>query len=253
MTFGKKINKRFVNIAVILLLLALWAAAWWKQDFQLCSGIQITFAEHMGENLVTESDVLRLIAPSQQETPVGKRVKDLDFMVLEKKIKANKLIKACHFSASFTGQLHIEIVQHQFLGRWVGDGLNTTDDKYLTDTGEWVPVSVNATQQLVILEGKFFQKKSTQINELMLEFLKLLAKDNFWRATITQIDVDASGNITLMTALSNHPIDFGKSIDVPVKLLKVKMIYKKILPTKGWDTYSKFCVKYRNQIIAEKI
>jgi cell division protein FtsQ len=40
-------------------------------------------------------------------------------------------------------------------------------------------------------------------------------------------------------------------IDIEAKFKKIKIFYKEILPAKGWDTYRKVSVKYRNQIICE--
>jgi cell division protein FtsQ len=40
-------------------------------------------------------------------------------------------------------------------------------------------------------------------------------------------------------------------MDLEAKFKKIKILYKEILPVKGWDFYKKISVKYKNQIVCE--
>jgi cell division protein FtsQ len=46
-------------------------------------------------------------------------------------------------------------------------------------------------------------------------------------------------------------IDFGKPEMIESKFEKIAIFYEEILPSKGWNTYSRVCVKFKNQIVCE--
>jgi cell division protein FtsQ len=46
-------------------------------------------------------------------------------------------------------------------------------------------------------------------------------------------------------------IDFGLPIHIETKFKKLALFYKKIIPNKGWDTYSWIHLKYKNQVICD--
>ena len=88
----------------------------------------------------------------------------------------------------------------------------------------------------------------------MTEILPSFVTDNgdeFWKAQITQLSVTKDGNISVIPEVGNHIIDFGIATDVETKLNKIKILYQKILPAKGWGKYKVISVKYRNQIVCE--
>jgi cell division protein FtsQ len=57
--------------------------------------------------------------------------------------------------------------------------------------------------------------------------------------------------VTLYPQMGKQIIEFGMATDIESKFRKLKIFYKKILPVKGWNRYSKISLAYQDQIICE--
>jgi cell division protein FtsQ len=107
-----------------------------------------------------------------------------------------------------------------------------------------------------LISGKFFanlKQISTDTGKQLIELLIAIRQDSFWRAQITELTVEQSGEIMLRTQVGDQTIDFGLPVDTDMKFQKLKLFYKNIVPTtpKGLDTYKKVSVKFKNQIVCE--
>jgi cell division protein FtsQ len=50
---------------------------------------------------------------------------------------------------------------------------------------------------------------------------------------------------------SNAEIIFGDLNDWESKLKKLEIVYRHILPRKGWNTYKKITLRYHQQVVCE--
>ena len=85
----------------------------------------------------------------------------------------------------------------------------------------------------------------------MVQFIN---KNAFWKAQIAQIHVNKENEISLYLQVGNPEINFGRlenQEDINKKMNKLDIVCKKILTTKGWNTYKKISLKYNNQIICQ--
>jgi cell division protein FtsQ len=85
----------------------------------------------------------------------------------------------------------------------------------------------------------------------MMELLNFIEKDPFWKAQISQMHIDKKGNIKMYTQVSKQVVEFGKPEDIEEKFRNLKIFYKDILPTKGWNSYDRVSVKFKDQIVCE--
>jgi cell division protein FtsQ len=84
-----------------------------------------------------------------------------------------------------------------------------------------------------------------------MELLKFIESSTFWKAQIAQLHIDASGNIKMYQQVGKQVIDFGKPEMIESKFRKIEIFYEEIMPTKGWNTYNRVSVKFKNQIVCE--
>ena len=68
---------------------------------------------------------------------------------------------------------------------------------------------------------------------------------------MAQMDINAKGKITMFTQIGDERIEFGMPDNEEVKLRKLKIFYKDILPKTGWNKYKKVNLEYEGQIVAE--
>lgn len=64
--------------------------------------------------------------------------------------------------------------------------------------------------------------------------------------------VDGPGDILMIPRLQGHVVNFGDSTRLAEKKTALLTAYRKVLPTKGWNTYDTISVKFRNQIVASR-
>jgi len=84
----------------------------------------------------------------------------------------------------------------------------------------------------------------------LMELLRFLNADPFWKAQVAQLDTDKDGEIHMMTVLGDQRIEFGSAENYESKFDKLKMFYNKIL-SQDWSRYKKISIKFQNQIVCE--
>jgi len=150
-----------------------------------------------------------------------------------------------------SGELTVDIEEHTPLARIIS---NNRPDDYVTEKGVLIGVSPHYTVRTLLLSGNYFETiqglQGTK-NKPILDLVKAINEDAFWKAQISQLVVERDGGITLIPEIGNHQIEFGMGIDIEAKFKKLKILYKEILPVQGWDKYKKISVKYKNQIVCE--
>src|SRR5690606_5616835 len=125
---------------------------------------------------------------------------------------------------------------------------------YISAEGHILPTSPNYTSRVLTLEGPLavellsLENLSKDYGDLM-ELIRYIERDEFWRAQISGLELDRKGNIKLFQQVGKQVIEFGKPVEIGEKFKKINLFYKEILPLKGWNFYARVNVKYKGQII----
>jgi cell division protein FtsQ len=121
-----------------------------------------------------------------------------------------------------------------------------------------MPVSEDFTSRVVLLSGSYVKKIATMqnLNEseegvALMEMLSEIRNDDFWKAQISQLDIDGNGRISILPQVGDERIEFGKPKDLESKFGKLMIYYKEILPSMGWNKYKRVNLEYEGQIVAE--
>lgn len=83
-----------------------------------------------------------------------------------------------------------------------------------------------------------------------MELLRFLNTDPFWKAQVTQLNVDKDGEIDLMTLLGDQRVELGTAENFESKFKKLRIFYDKVL-SKDWSRYKRISVKFQDQIVCE--
>ena len=90
----------------------------------------------------------------------------------------------------------------------------------------------------------------------LINFVKYIEKDDFWRAEVVQIVAStmSSGDLRLelIPRTGSHTVLFGTLNDVEQKLDKLLAFYQKGLSNLGWDSFKSISVEYKNQVVCTK-
>ena len=87
----------------------------------------------------------------------------------------------------------------------------------------------------------------------LINFVKLIDDDDFWRAQIVEIIVSQSQNgeleLRLIPRAGRHTIIFGRIEDVERKLDKLRRFYRIGLDREGWDRYRAIDIRFKGQVV----
>jgi cell division protein FtsQ len=209
-----------------------------------------------GHRFLTRRDVMGYLTNEGANPVIGESYEDVDLRRLEMRLQQHGLVKKCQVFRDLTGNLLVVIEQPRPLARLMpsGDGIQNVSGQYVSEEGRFFPVSMNYSARVPVLTGRYFATNRSLANERnrpLLDLLKRIHDDPFWRAQITELSVDERGEITMWPQMGNHTIEFGPPTELDAKLKKLKLVYTDVLPAKGWDHYSRVSVQYRNQIVCE--
>ncbi|MFD2932755.1 cell division protein FtsQ/DivIB [Spirosoma flavum] len=209
-----------------------------------------------GHRFLTRRDVMGYLTNEGADPVIGKNYGEVDLRRLETRLRQHGLVKNCQVSHDLTGNLLVVIEQPRPLARLIlaGDGIRNVSGQYVSEEGHFFPISMNYSARVPVLTGSYFVQNrslSNDRNRPLLDLLKRIHDDPFWRAQITELSVDDRGEITMWPQIGNHKIEFGPPTELDAKFKKLKLVYTDVLPAKGWDHYSRVSVQYRNQIVCE--
>ena len=208
--------------------------------------------------LVREQDIADAITKNGQEPVEGAPLSGLSLARLERRVLENKLVKSCQLHRDLQGNLVAEVYQHDPVARLVnttsGGNVKGASGGYFSSEGVFLPLSESYTKRVVLLSGEFFNNKRDLTHQdymALREVLQQIDGSPFWKAQISHIMIQKNGELLMVPQVGEHIIEFGSVEKYSDKFSKLKIFYDQILPTKGWNSYSKVSIKYKNQIVCE--
>jgi cell division protein FtsQ len=252
-------SKYWVSFAILLgLFLTGLALAHSHRREQPLGSIQIQIKQHSPIDTLhfLNGKIIRSYLKSKAKIDLDSiSVAELNVGEVEKVLRQNEYVRHCQVATDVKGNLWIEIEEHKPLARLWG---NETPSCYLTENATFFPASPHFALRTLLLTGAgvdkmqqdtaFFAK--TEGKEL-LDFLRYIEKDKFWRAQIAQIHLDSRFELTLFPQIGEQEIEFGTAQNFEQKLDKIKVFYEKIIPNRGWGRYKTVSVKYAGQIVCK--
>lgn len=226
-----------------------------KKNYEkTCISIEVNIRNQYENYFISESDVIDIVTDGGDRRIIGEPIATLNLKKIETDLYQNKFIRNAEVYKDLTGRLMINIDQSRPIARLMSD---RGSDRYISNQGEVLPLSKHYTARVLLIDGayanntKLSDLNANQHDKNILELLKYIEKDKFWKAQIAQLNIDKSGNIKMYTQVSRQVVEFGKAEEIEEKFKKLKIFYKEILPAKGWNHYNTVNVKYKNQIVCE--
>ncbi|WP_266362675.1 cell division protein FtsQ/DivIB [Tellurirhabdus rosea] len=228
-----------------------------RQEARRVEDIRIRMDEIDGHRFLNRNDVLRSLTRQDADPIAGTSLTEIDLKVLEKRLRQNGYISRAQVYRDLQGNLVAEIEQQRPLARLVGESeeeLSSGSGRYLSEEGTWFPLSLNYTARVPVLSGAYFENRKPLTGEKdkdLVELLKWIRADPFWKAQIAQVRVDSNREVTLLPQVGEHLIEIGQPTDLSAKFDKLKLFYKHILSRPEGSRYRRVSVQYRNQIVCE--
>lgn len=212
--------------------------------------------ENTYENFfIDEDDVMSLVIEHKGDTMLGDAMGRVNLKEIEARIEKHSFIKDAQVFRDLTGHLVVKAIQNKPIARIVaGNGKNA----YLGEDGDILPTSAKYTARVVILSGSYMNQLTERANvseneydQKLFDLINYINEDRFWSMQIAQVDVNSKGKIVMIPQVGGQRLEFGRAEDVERKFKRLEIFFKEIMPTKGWNTYSRVNVEYKDQIICE--
>ncbi|WP_045467609.1 cell division protein FtsQ/DivIB [Sporocytophaga myxococcoides] len=249
-----RIKRKVYYILGSIVLFALISFVEKKQADREIKAINVHIDYEYDNYFVTEEKVLDLISKNGSDRIIGASYNDIDLKTLELRIKSHKFVEEAQVYKDLKGNLTVEVSQCRPVARVVqSDGPHA----YIGSSGNTLSTSDEFTARVLLIDGsgsaKLTKKEFFESEEgkPYLDLINFLDQDKFWKAQIAQLTVERNGDISMYTQIGDQLILFGKPEEVESKFKRLKIFYKEILPTKGWNSYNKVNLKFKDQIICE--
>lgn len=250
---GKAILKVLGGIALAGGLAVLMGFVHRKQSKVMCKRMEIVIPG--GQFLISRDQVKTIVQETDSSIlwyPIGyARLRSL-----EKAIRQSPYVADASVYADVNGVLKVEVTQREPLVRIINQ---RHAHFYLDGEGCKMPLSPNYTPRVLVASGyisESFRPGSdsleTGIAKDILKLARFIEQDDFWKAQIGQVYVNAEKEIELIPRVGDHRILIGDAGDLAAKMEKLLIFYRKAMPRVGWDTYEVINLKYGNQIIATR-
>ncbi|MFN3404723.1 MAG: cell division protein FtsQ/DivIB [Cytophagaceae bacterium] len=249
-----KIGKKVVILLSVIVLFSLIGFIEAKQDGREVTSVHVNINFEDDNFFVTDQDIMHLITLNGSDKIVGEKFEDIDLKTLEMRIKNNKFVSDAQVYKDHKGTLMIEVKQCRPIARVIQ---SDAPHAYIGSRGNTLGTSDKFTARVILIDGP---GSSNLLSENFLtsdegsSYLALLNhidQDKFWKAQLSEMYIDSRGELRFYPQVGNQVIYFGKPDDVENKLKRLKIFYKEILPSKGWNKYKSVNLKFRNQIICE--
>jgi cell division protein FtsQ len=256
MKFKFKFNlKREIKIAgVLLVVLFLIAFTERKQGTVAIQDIQIKIENTNDNHFLDETDINKLMQLNHENLR-GASLNKVGLKEIEKKIKQDRFVKDAQLYTDLKGNLVVNVELRRPIARIVR---NDGPDGYIAEDGTIMPVSERFSSRVLLISGFYVRQllrqeniNSTEEGKQLMTMIKMIREDDFWKAQITQLDIDSKMRIDVVPEVGNETIEFGKPENIETKFKKLKIFYKEILPAKGWGKYRRVNLEYEGQIVAE--
>ncbi|WP_026967957.1 cell division protein FtsQ/DivIB [Algoriphagus terrigena] len=215
-------------------------------------GLEIDLEAVSGVYFVEEKEIGEIIGAAFPELKAGFPVTEIPLSAVETRLAGHPFIKSVQASIGHKGILKVKIHQHEPIAR-IARPMGA--DGYITTEGLIIPTSPTYTSRVLILEGEYAEQLMDQgsvdsMPELM-PLIRFVTKDEFWSAQVTELEVNKKDDIRLHQQVGKQVIEFGDASDIESKFRRIEVLYKEILPRKGWNAYERISVKFKNQIVCE--
>jgi cell division protein FtsQ len=238
-----------------------------REDSLPCKSLDITIQQDEENFFVQPEDVKQLIF-ERGDSIINQPVSSVNVPELENALNSHAAISKAEVYVTVDGEVKVDVKQRKPIIRII----DKYNDSYYIDTeGRLMPLSDKYTAKVLVANGNLREpynahymytikqieadsalRESTLVDDLF-ELAQYINADEFWKAQVEQVSVNADNEIELIPRVGDHRIIFGNIADMDEKFRKLLIFYKQGLnPTGWWNDYSVINLKFKNQVVCTK-
>lgn len=242
-----------LGLLALVALIGLVTVAQWHQSGQPIANLHVTIANQQELSNLQTKDYLQWLFDKKQGGLVGHLLKEIDLAKIEEQAELHPWVKSAEVYVDNQNVLTVEIEERKPIARI----FNQNGISYFLDEDlKMMPVLKGRTNfnVPVFTNVKNFNNDSLErvTNSQIAYLAKVIEKDSFWNAQITQVDVLPKNQFQLIPLLGeDQRIIFGDTSRAEEKLEDLMAFYEQVIPKIGWDTYKTLDLRFKDQIVAK--
>ncbi|MBE6317488.1 MAG: hypothetical protein E7081_00730 [Bacteroidales bacterium] len=216
----------------------------YKAHDEMCRSVDITVVDPANIQFVTVEDIIQEIGNDKNQF-LSKKLNDINTYELEEKLNAiDKIEKAtCAIFNNF--QLKINVIPLIPVARIFDNGKSY----YINQDGKEMEANARYHIDVPIIVGKITSKESAIS---LLPLLSFINNDSTWNSVISSIKIAPNNDIILVPSIKGHVINLGDTSLLENKFSRLRTMYQKVLPIKGWNYYDTISLKWDGQAVASR-
>ncbi len=247
-----KLKKALGLVTICLVLVGFIGFVEKQSQLKTYQGLEIDLNAVSGVYFVEDKEIEAIVKSAFPELKAGLPISEVPMIAIESRLSGHPFIKSVETFIGQKGILKVTIDQHEPIARIARP---MAADGYITTDGLIIPTSPSYTSRVLILEGAYAEQLMDQgsvdaMPELM-PLIEFVTRDEFWSAQVSELEINKKDDIRLHQQVGKQVIEFGDALDFESKFRRIEVLYKEILPRKGWNAYERISVKFKNQIVCE--
>lgn len=222
---------------------AVWAAD--RARNRACPGVEIN-VKRAGKGTTISESAIRTQIDRFDPQLSGKNVSQIRVSELEKSLSGFNNFESVECYISSSGKLCVDVVpmipEIRVFDR---DG----SSYYINKDGKRIDARADFFVDVPIVSGRFSERWPAS---RVLPVVRYINKDKTLRQLVSMIEVRSPHDIILVPRIAGHVINIGDSRNLDEKFRNLMLMYRKVMPYKGWDTYDTISVKFSGQVVATR-
>ena len=239
----KLLVKNIILIACVAMIVA--ASVWADQRSrrELCRAVDVRIVNDDSATFITRNGIMHELH-SHNVYPEGKLVTSISTEDIEHILDKCDYLENVECYVANNNNLVIEARQFMPVMRVYDNGDSTV--YYVNRNGKRMAVDGRYHIDVPVVEGDFtgrYQPTS------LLPMLEYVASHPELDELVSMYSVKDSNNVFIVPSICGHVVNMGNVKDFDSKFKKLMLFYEKVMPHKGWNTYSEISLKWDYQVV----
>ncbi len=227
-------------VFAVMVLMGLYAFASKRNEKRGFQQSNVHFVEQKNR-FISKVTVNKLLKQNQAVTSDEEK-ETLALKEVEQEIQSLKHVKGVNVYHSVNHQVDVVVEEHEPVAR-----LFSSKPKYLSDTGDLMPLSERVAVRVPMIYG--FNKDS---KDDLLQLLNIIKEDDFLTQNVVGITCLKGNDFSLDLRSVKPNVVFGGLEDIEIKVENLKVFFVKAQKEGLLNQYKQFDLKVKNQVICTR-
>lgn len=231
-----------LTVITVGYLVAAWFMTKSAAANRMCQGVLITVHDTSEIHFVTPQELSAELGDLPSRA-LDTRLADIDIDSIERMFNLFDKIERVNVNILTSGKLLIDVWPMRPVAR-IFDSAGQS--YYINRAGKRIAAEPGYFLDVPVVKGDF---SPTFPATSLIPLIDYIEADPDWRDAISMIEARSSGDIILVPVIRGHVINIGDTTNFADKFRRLKLMYSKVMSSKGWDFYKEISLKWRGQVV----